>query len=520
MIITCSQCQTRFRVDDALIKETGTRVRCSNCQSVFTVFLPRSAGAQERPQAPIPRPPAPGQHASGPPGGASIPQAPVPRAPEAPEASEAPVRRLAARPLPPAARDFYIPSDLDGDSPPAPSGTGYGSDPGASREYAPPYDEGLLARHELSEQAPRPPAAPPAASRPPTAPEPRPPAFAGQAMPAPPAPAPAPQPADDFRADLAESQGPPAGYQDPGLGGDPLACGPVADPLGADPLASDPFAYQMPDGNQPGLGEPSRGAAFFGDAAPPEPPAPKPRLLEPRDRRPKDRRRLALAAAVAAALLTAGLYFYFSLDSGPEPGQAVQSPAADLRASANAGAAASQEGAQDAGLSGSATQGASPQLDTASLTQPDVPNSTEHLNFSKDLTTHHYRSNSEAGNILIVTGRVENRFPDRRSYIKVKAVLKNSQGTVVAERDAFAGNYLTENELTTLPMSEILARLALRGGQNSSNINIAPGSSVPFMLVFDKLPPDLAEYVVECVSSTPAGNVADSGRLETSRALT
>jgi hypothetical protein len=299
-----------------------------------------------------------------------------------------------------------------------------------------------------------------------------------------------------------------------------LACGPVADPLGADPLASDPFAYQMPDGNQPGLGEPSRGAAFFGDAAPPEPPAPKPRLLEPRDRRPKDRRRLALAAAVAAALLTAGLYFYFSLDSGPEPGQAVQSPAADLRASANAGAAASQEGAQDAGLSGSATQGASPQLDTASLTQPDVPNSTEHLNFSKDLTTHHYRSNSEAGNILIVTGRVENRFPDRRSYIKVKAVLKNSQGTVVAERDAFAGNYLTENELTTLPMSEILARLALRGGQNSSNINIAPGSSVPFMLVFDKLPPDLAEYVVECVSSTPAGNVADSGRLETSRALT
>jgi hypothetical protein len=151
-------------------------------------------------------------------------------------------------------------------------------------------------------------------------------------------------------------------------------------------------------------------------------------------------------------------------------------------------------------------------VDNAALTQPDLPNSTEHLNFSRDMTAHHYRSNSEAGNILIITGRVENHFPDRRSYIKVKAVLKDSKGTVVAERDAFAGNFLTEPELTTQPMSEILARLALRGGQNSSNINVAPGSSVPFMLVFDKLPPDLAEYVVECVSSTPAGDMAETSR--------
>ncbi|MDR1873062.1 MAG: zinc-ribbon domain-containing protein, partial [Deltaproteobacteria bacterium] len=40
MIITCEECQTKFRVADELIKLTGTRVRCSNCQSVFTVFRP------------------------------------------------------------------------------------------------------------------------------------------------------------------------------------------------------------------------------------------------------------------------------------------------------------------------------------------------------------------------------------------------------------------------------------------------------------------------------------------------
>ncbi|MDR2349496.1 MAG: zinc-ribbon domain-containing protein, partial [Deltaproteobacteria bacterium] len=59
MIITCAQCQTRFRVDDGLIKETGTRVRCSNCQNVFTVFHPGSRGEDATlSRGPIPRPPA------------------------------------------------------------------------------------------------------------------------------------------------------------------------------------------------------------------------------------------------------------------------------------------------------------------------------------------------------------------------------------------------------------------------------------------------------------------------------
>jgi hypothetical protein len=231
-------------------------------------------------------------------------------------------------------------------------------------------------------------------------------------------------------------------------------------------------------------------------------------MLQPRNRKPRDRRRLALAAAVAAALLTAGLYFWFSVDSSTVPGVAVQSSSPDALESQGGSSGPAAE------LADSTPQSSQPQMDNASLTRPDMPNSTEHLNFSKDLTAHHYRSNSEAGNILIITGRVENHFPDRRSYVRVKAVLKDSKGTVVAEREAFAGNFLTETELTTLPMSEILARLQLRGGQNSSNINIASGSSVPFMLVFDKLPADLAEYVVECVSSSPAGDVAESRRQE------
>lgn len=38
MIITCKACNTSFNLDDKIIKSTGSKVRCSVCTSVFTVF--------------------------------------------------------------------------------------------------------------------------------------------------------------------------------------------------------------------------------------------------------------------------------------------------------------------------------------------------------------------------------------------------------------------------------------------------------------------------------------------------
>jgi len=49
MIITCGQCQARFKVAPEQIKVTGSKVRCSNCRSVFTVFRPE--GPEDGPDA-------------------------------------------------------------------------------------------------------------------------------------------------------------------------------------------------------------------------------------------------------------------------------------------------------------------------------------------------------------------------------------------------------------------------------------------------------------------------------------
>jgi hypothetical protein len=189
------------------------------------------------------------------------------------------------------------------------------------------------------------------------------------------------------------------------------------------------------------------------------------------------------------ALVIAGLSFYFALNYSSPPNEASRTAAAPGSRSANRNQAVPGTGRAN-------------DLPPAS---PDVPDGTEHLTFTPGITFNRYLTNADAGSILIISGRVDNGFPDRRSHIRLKAFLKDSGGAVTAEREAFAGNYLTDIELTTLPVNEIQAVLSRPDGQDGSNTNVVPGSSIPFMLVFDSLPPDLAEYAVEIMGSETAG---------------
>jgi hypothetical protein len=111
---------------------------------------------------------------------------------------------------------------------------------------------------------------------------------------------------------------------------------------------------------------------------------------------------------------------------------------------------------------------------------------------------------------LVLTGLINNDYDQPISFIRLKAVLTDNDGKVLAERHVFAGNLFTEDELKNLSMKEILSRLALKGGQNGANTNVAPGKQVPYMFVFDKLPAELALFTVTPVSSelSPAGTTS------------
>ena len=46
MIIQCEKCQTKFNLDESLIKKGGSKVRCSLCRHTFAVYPPERAFAE------------------------------------------------------------------------------------------------------------------------------------------------------------------------------------------------------------------------------------------------------------------------------------------------------------------------------------------------------------------------------------------------------------------------------------------------------------------------------------------
>lgn len=128
----------------------------------------------------------------------------------------------------------------------------------------------------------------------------------------------------------------------------------------------------------------------------------------------------------------------------------------------------------------------------------------EGITFTRDKQDHYFRTNDEVGDILVITGLVRNSYPERRSFIRLRGHLLTADGRTLADRYAYAGNVISEKDLRELPIREIHSRLSLRGGRDGQNVDIKPGREIPFMLVFDQLPKDMAEYRVDPVGSEPS----------------
>jgi predicted Zn finger-like uncharacterized protein len=47
MIITCENCSTSFKLDESLLNRAGSKVRCSNCKTVFLAYPPSSSQPSE-----------------------------------------------------------------------------------------------------------------------------------------------------------------------------------------------------------------------------------------------------------------------------------------------------------------------------------------------------------------------------------------------------------------------------------------------------------------------------------------
>jgi predicted Zn finger-like uncharacterized protein len=106
-------------------------------------------------------------------------------------------------------------------------------------------------------------------------------------------------------------------------------------------------------------------------------------------------------------------------------------------------------------------------------------------------------SNDTAGELFIITGQIKNPATIPYSHIQVKGTLI-TKGKVKAQTlIIFCGNIISEEILKTGNISDIHKQLGIKEGAHNSNINVKPGGSVPFMLVFSNLPENLENFTVE-----------------------
>lgn len=105
-------------------------------------------------------------------------------------------------------------------------------------------------------------------------------------------------------------------------------------------------------------------------------------------------------------------------------------------------------------------------------------------------------SNQSAGDLFVVTGRINNPSSSAVSYIQVKGALMTKNNTKASVLTAYCGNIISEEELKSGNISDITKQMSVREGNQNTNINIKPGGSIMFMLVFSNLPEDLANFTV------------------------
>jgi predicted Zn finger-like uncharacterized protein len=113
-----------------------------------------------------------------------------------------------------------------------------------------------------------------------------------------------------------------------------------------------------------------------------------------------------------------------------------------------------------------------------------------------DAVKQRFAANLFVGNVRVVEGMAVNGSGQPAARLQVTAMMANEANNRLGEKQVFAGNVLTDTELTVLTEEEINQRLANPQGSTAPIDRIMPGGSVPFMIVIAKEPPGVTKVFV------------------------
>ncbi len=116
-----------------------------------------------------------------------------------------------------------------------------------------------------------------------------------------------------------------------------------------------------------------------------------------------------------------------------------------------------------------------------------------------------YLVNPEAGGeLFVIRGEAVNNYRRPRAAIQVRGALLGKNGQILAQKVAYCGNNLTDEQIRTLPLERLDAAMGNQFGDSLVNLGVQPGKRIPFVVVITNIPKDAADYSVEVVGSTVA----------------
>jgi hypothetical protein len=109
----------------------------------------------------------------------------------------------------------------------------------------------------------------------------------------------------------------------------------------------------------------------------------------------------------------------------------------------------------------------------------------------------YYESGATSQRILVIKGQVANLSTVEKSGIRVHATLLDNTDAVLVQQAVYAGNVLSGEAIRKGDRDTLSKALGNRFGEGLTNMHIAPGKAIPFMVVFFDAPPNMDSYKLE-----------------------
>ena len=124
-----------------------------------------------------------------------------------------------------------------------------------------------------------------------------------------------------------------------------------------------------------------------------------------------------------------------------------------------------------------------------------------HASLLEGLISGEFVDNKSVGRLFVIKGKLRNDYREARNFIRVKGILYLKDGKVAQDRIVYCGNVLSDTDLQVLDKDTITQKLGNRFGADKSNFRVPSGKVLPFMVVFSDIPQQVGEFSVEVVDS-------------------